>query len=194
MSTFRHAPGCEGAASGYLRPVVFLDFDGVLSVSPGDTRGYVVSLFKHRRQDHLDVWADLFCMQAAANLRTLHLEFSPIYVVTSAWTRDLTREQVHKVLECTDLRFVSMHMHEQWTTPKGVGSPRLTEIERWIAVHHLAQDPILIIDDDESGWSLHQSRLDTQGKVVLCAPNRGFDAVSLNEAQRLLQAQLGANL
>lgn len=79
-------------------------------------------------------------------------------------------------------------LHRNWTTPKGTGSPRLTEIEDWILSYRL--DEVILVLDDESGWSLYGSHLDRKGFVVLCKESRGFNAAQLALAQKLLRAQL----
>lgn len=189
MSTFGYPSMYQDAAPGSKRPIFFLDIDGVLAISPRNARAYAVDIFKCGRQGRPDVWTNLFCRQAVANLHQLHTEFRPTYVLTSSWAADLTRAQMQEVLEGTGLRFVAEHMHEHWTTLKWSGSPRLWEIERWIALHDHKNQPTLVIDDDESGWSLHESHLDREGKVLLCDLDCGFDAAKLAEGRKLLRAQ-----
>jgi hypothetical protein len=175
-----------------MRPITFLDMDDVLAVSREYTSYQVIATFKSQDLDGWpELWAGLVFPEARANLMALHSEFWPQYVVSSSWTNYLTREQIQEIFRRAGLAFVADNMHKQWTTPKGTGSARVTEIENWIAKHRLRTQPILVLDDHESGWSLHESHLDQKGLVVLCEPWVGFVGDKLLDAQRLLRTQTG---
>jgi hypothetical protein len=181
----------ENGVSKPVRPIVFLDLDDVLVLDPQYTREHVLNAYKAPNADYSDLWNNLFCKAACANLWDLHIEFSPRFVISSNWSRNLTQEQFRDLFQLTNLNFVAENLHAHWTTPKGTGSPRLTEIEDWILSYRL-DEVILVIDDEESGWSLHDSHLDRQGCVVLCEEHQGFNAAQLALAQMLLRAQMFA--
>lgn len=174
-----------------MRPIIFLDIDDVLAISCEFTSCQVVTTFK---SDDLDgwpeLWSGLIFAEARANLAVLHSEFWPQYVVSSSWSNYLTRKQLQEVFRRTDLEFVANNMHKHWTTPKGTGSARVTEIENWIAKHGQPAQTMLVLDDHESGWNLHESHLDQKGLVVLCDPWIGFVAEKLIKAQMQLRAQV----
>lgn len=178
-----------------MRPVFFLDMDDVLVVHPQYTSDQVKRAFKTSALDYPELWAELVFPEARENLQALHEEFCPQYVCSSRWTTFLTREQMQEVFRRTGLAFVADNLHEHWTTPKGTGSARVTEIEDWFWDHRQPEPMeylVLVLDDHESGWNLHESRMDRQGLVVLCDPAVGFVREKLLDAQRLLRAQAGA--
>ena len=98
----------------------------------------------------------------------MHEEFGPQYVISSSWSNDLSRKQMQDVFRRTGLRFIAENLHSMWTTPKSEHSTRTEEIEDWIAENLQAGQPLLVIDDHNSGWGLVESSLDQQGRVV-CA-------------------------
>ncbi len=174
-----------------MRPLIFLDLDDVLAVSREYTSHQVMASFKSGDLDGwTELWSGLFLAEACANLTTLHDEFWPQYVVSSSWSTYMTRVQMKEVFRRTGLEFVADNMHKYWTTPKGPGSARNNEIKNWIAKHGQRAQPTLVLDDHESGWSLLESFLDLQGVLVLCEPWKGFMADQLENAQRLLRAQI----
>ncbi len=59
---------------------------------------------------------------------------------------------------------------------------RLIEIQTWVSKFSLAMQPILIIDDFESGWNLVDSIFDQNDQLVLCEPRLGFDKTKLDKA------------
>lgn len=177
-----------------MRPIIFLDMDDVLAVSREYTSYQVITTFKsHDLDGWPELWSGLVFAEARANLAALHSEFWPQYVISSSWSNYLTHEQMQQVFRRTGLEFVANNMHKHWTTPKGTGSARVTEIENWIRKHGKQTRPMLVLDDHESGWNLLGSSLDQKGFVVLCEPWIGFLAEKLVEAQRVLRAQVSSS-
>lgn len=173
-----------------MRPIVFLDIDDVLAISSEFTSYQVIATFKSGDLDSWpELWSGLILAEARANLVALHSEFWPQYVVSSSWSNYLTREQMREVFRRSDLEFVADNMHKHWTTPKGTGPSRLGEIENWIAKSRQQAQPVLVLDDHESGRALRDSSLDESGYVVLCEPWIGFVTEKFIDAQRLLRAQ-----
>lgn len=182
---------CYCAGTEKMRLIIFLDIDDVLAISREYTSYQVVTTFKSGDLDGWpELWSGLIFAEARANLAALHTEFWPQYVVSSSWSNYLSREQMKEVFRRTDLEFVANNMHKHWTTPKGTGSARVTEIDGWIAKHGQSAQAMLVLDDHESGWNLHESHLDQNGLVVLCDPWIGFVAERLVQAQTQLRAQV----
>lgn len=173
-----------------MRPVIFLDMDDVLAINREHTSIQVISAFKSKDLAYPELWTELIAPEARSNLAVLHDEFRPKYVISSSWSNYMSREQFAEVFRRTELIFVAENMHKQWTTLKGAGPSRLTEIENWIAKYRQRGQAVLVLDDHESGWNLRGSPLDKQGLVVLCEAWTGFTAEKLLEAQRLLRAQV----
>jgi putative RNA 2'-phosphotransferase len=173
-----------------VRPVIFLAIDDVLALSGAYTIEDVIAALQSSALDGSScLWAGLIAAEGRVHLADLHAEFLPEYVISSTWSRHLTKEQFEIVLLRTGLGFVASNLHEHWTTPKGTGSPRMTEINNWIAQHRLPAQPLLVLGRHESGWNLHESALDWPGLVVLRAPGGGFSADKLVQARKLLRAQ-----
>lgn len=175
-----------------MRPIVFLDFDDVLAVHREHDSRKVESAFKSGSLDDVpDLWEWVFHYSARTNLRALHDEFVPEYVISSSWTLFLDRSQIVEVLRRTDLEFVAENLQVEWHTPRESGSYRLTEIETWLDHHNLiAQRPFLILDDELSGQSIPGSYLEE--RAVLCDAWVGFTHPKLKLAQEILRAQLSS--
>lgn len=173
-----------------MRPILFLDMDDVLVISQTFTSYQVITTFKSADlDDSPELWSGLIFPQARDNLAALHKEFFPHYIVSSSWSNYLTRLQMEAVFRRTGLEFVADNMHEQWTTPKSNEWTRLDEIENWISQHGYPAQPMLVIDDLESGRSLRKSSLHLRGLVVLCDAWTGLVADKLLDAQKRLRAQ-----
>lgn len=174
-----------------MRSIVVLDVDDVLAVHQEHNSFQVLAAFKHGDLDDVpNLWKHLFDAAARKNLRTLHEEFVPEYVISSSWTSFLDREQICAVLHRTGLTFVAENLHQDWCTPRGNGSYRLTEIDGWLEMHTLGTPhrPYVILDDRISGQSLPGSHLEE--RAVLCDAWVGFTHPKLRSAQKILRDQL----
>ena len=173
-----------------MRPVVIADFDDVLSIHQEHNSFQVLAAFKHGALDDVPtLWKYLFDGSACKNLRTLHDEFSPEYVISSSWTSFLDRTQICEVLRRTGIDFVAENLHHDWCTPREEGSYRLTEIDGWLDMHAFGTPlPFVILDDHLSGQSLPGSHLEE--RAVLCDAWVGFTHPKLRSAQKILRDQL----
>jgi len=177
-----------------MRALVFLDFDDVLAVHREHNSTSLRTAFKTDTLDAVtDLWAGLFHYSARMNLRTLHEEFSPEYVVSSSWTLHFNRKQIVEILHRTGLTFVAENLHREWRTPREDGvSYRLTEIEAWLDEHNpIKARPFVILDDELSGQSLPGSYLEE--RAVLCDADVGFLYPQLRVAQAILRSQFSSS-
>lgn len=143
-----------------MRPVIFLDIDDVLAISREYTSYQVMTAFKLGDLDGWpELWQGLVFPEARANLVALHDEFWPQYVISSSWSNYLSQRQMQEIFRRSGLAFVADNIHSQWTTPKAQGPSRTEEIENWIAKHGQRGQPILVIDDHDSGRGLLESLL-----------------------------------
>lgn len=172
-----------------MRPVVVLDLDDVIAIHPEHNSIQVLAAFRASALDDVPrLWKYLFDASACKNLRTLHDEFVPEYVVSSSWASFLDREQIGEVLRRTGLGFVVENFHQDWRTPRTDDSYRLTEIDSWLETHTLGTpQPYVILDDLMSGQSLQGSHL--ADRAVLCDAWVGFTHPKLRSAQRILRSQ-----
>lgn len=173
-----------------MRAVVILDFDDVLAVHRQHTSSHVLAAFKNSTLDDTPaIWEHIFHYSARTNLRTLHDEFNPEYVISSSWTLHFDRAQICEVLRRTGLEFVAENLHHDWCTPREEGSYRLTEVDGWLDMHTLGTPlPFVILDDLLSGQSLPGSHLEE--RAVLCDAWIGFTHPKLRSAQKILRDQL----
>ena len=167
--------------------------DDVLVLDARYTSYQVRECFRLGDMSWVELWTGLIDEAAGANLRVLHDEFAPTYVISSSWTKFLSREQMVKVFSLTGLDFVVDSLHLQWATPKGDCGCRVEEIYNWLKKvfpgRLPATLPLLALDDDESGWTLADCPLDQAGQVVLCEVWKGLTNEKLALAQQLLRAQ-----
>jgi hypothetical protein len=173
-----------------MRPVVVLDLDDVVAIHREHNSLQVLAAFEHAALDDVpSLWKYLFDASACKNLRTLHEEFVPEYVISSSWTSFLDRAQICEVMRRTGLEFVVENLHPDWCTPREEGSYRLTEIAGWLDMHTLGTPrPYVILDDLMSGQSLQGSHLEE--RAVLCDAWIGFTHPKLRTAQKILRDQL----
>lgn len=178
-----------------MRPVLFLDIDDVLCVHRTlNTREVLAALAGDETVDAATVWQQIFHASARENLRQLHGEFQPRYVISSSWALHLSRDQMTETFRHTNLEFVAENLHGFWSTPRDdETSYRLTQIEAWLDTHALLS-PVayVIIDDHISGQSLVGSHLEDH--VVLCEAWAGFMYPQLKQAQSILRAQLSSDV
>jgi len=171
------------------RPVIFLDIDDVLAINEHFTGVHVAEAFRTDELDQQEMWEQLMLPEAVANLRALHEEFWPQYVISSSWATFFDREQMREIFNRTHLEFVAKNLHKSWTTPKGLGPSRLWEIETWLRLHRRAKHSVLVLDDYESGRALQSSPLDEKHCIILCDVRCGFTTDKLALARTILNAQ-----
>ena len=171
------------------RPLVFLDMDDVLCLDDVHHSGKMLQIFRQAIPDYPEMWERLVDAGAAENLRQLHAEFNPAYIISSSWATYLDREQMCEALTRTQMQFVVENLHTEWRTPRALSSSRRDEIEWWLAAHREPSQPFIILDDSWSGTRLAYSPLALDGHVVLCRSGFGFTKKRLKEACRQLQRQ-----
>ncbi|HRD95738.1 MAG TPA: HAD domain-containing protein [Rubrivivax sp.] len=154
------------------RPLLFLDFDGVLCYG----RGYD-SYNVNPLAPPVDLWVD----ESARILLAVVASHRPRVVITSSWQRVLDREQLAQLLRATGLSLVADALHSQhWAAPQADSESRHRAVERWLYAHYDG-GPIAVLDDSLSGTGLRGSALDLAGGVVLCEPSRGLTADRIDE-------------
>jgi len=172
-----------------VRNIVFLDMDDVLCLDNAHHSGQMLKIFEKTIPDYPEMWECLVDAGAAENLRQLHVEFNPTYVISSSWATYLNREQMCEALTRTQLLFVVENLHDEWRTPRSLSSSRRDEIEWWLEAQREPGQPFIIIDDNWSGTGLAYSPLAGNGHVILCKSGFGFTKKRLKEARRQLQRQ-----
>jgi hypothetical protein len=179
----------NGGMRNDARPVVFLDMDDVLCLDGVHHSGQMLKIFEKTIPDNPQMWERLVDAGAAENLRQLHAEFKPFYVISSSWATYLDHERMCEALTRTQLQFVVKNLHTEWRTPRALSSSRQCEIDWWLEANRKPLQPFIIIDDSWSGTGLAHSPLALNGHVVLCRSGYGFTKKRLKEACRQLLQQ-----
>jgi len=165
-------------------PELMLDLDDVLCINAqyGGTHAHLAAY--RPSQASSDLYHRVFEAGAVAALNQLMVEFRPQVVMTTSWL-SLLPDRGHFVdlFNRTGLPLVAQALHDNWDAPTNRGESRLAAIDRWLGLHHAGQ-PLLILDDEESGSSLVGSSHHRAGRVILCEVNRGFH-VGLLDAARI---------
>ena len=148
-----------------MKPVLFLDFDGVLNTpktwgSWRNARKPIVPI-----EDHL-----------LENVRTLVDMFDMLVVISSTWRNVMDRDDIIKALDTVGARLYPDEL--AWKTDF-VGDHRGRQIERWLDARPCAH---LILDDD-SDFLPGQNPIKTDYKV-------GFSEEAMNKAIRKLRSIL----
>lgn len=169
------------------RPLVFLDFDDVLATSERYNSFQLKLTFEHAAQNEFqELWDNLFNAGACENLRAIHGEFCPTYVITSSWTGFLSKEQISEALARCELGFVVENLHADWCADANGGKGRLEAIDTWLE-SHCGRAKFVILDDRLSGQSLEGSHLESW--CVFCEPWKGFQENELSKAKAILLRQ-----
>lgn len=177
-------------ARDQMRPLVFLDMDDVMCLNEQYNSTLMLERFQKSELDYPEMWSGLLDADAMSNLRILHAEYAPQYVISSSWATYLNCEQMCESLKRTQLNIVRENLHEHWRTPRARTSSRRDEIEWWLNEHREPTQPFVVLDDVSSGWSLAHSPLAYDGHVVLCNVKQGFTREKLSEARRVLSRQI----
>lgn len=112
------------------RPLVFLDFDDVLATSERYNSFQLKLTFEHAAQNEFqELWDNLFDAGSCENLRAVHSEFCPVYVITSSWTSFLNRKQIVEALTPCKLSFVVENLHASWCAVSSEEQCRLEAID-----------------------------------------------------------------
>jgi hypothetical protein len=177
------------------RPVVFLDLDDVLvlNLSRLFTGWKVIEVFQMAARgtrsldDVPELWKNLVDADLRENLQALHVEFLPVYVISSSWATYLRREQMEEIFQRTGMAFVANNLYAEWVTPRALSPrPRADEIQGWLDANP-GHKTVLVIDDLISGTGLRNSER-LASVTVLCDQSCGFTAEKLLAAQRILRA------
>lgn len=185
-----------------LRLILFLDFDDVIFRDKKFNSVQVMFCFRGGDLNWPELWANVIDQNAAEMLRSLDEEFDPLYVISSSWASFIIREQMAELFRRTHFEFVLDNLHEEWNTyqsptncdgkcGQALRKSRRQQIEAWLSQFRAPSQSFVVIDDTFSGESLIDSKISSEGHVVLCQVKIGFDFEKLNEARQSLISQHG---
>jgi hypothetical protein len=167
-----------------MRPILFLDFDDVICLNKeGGYGGFdaLDALGKMQKgeataYDFQHIWDELFHRPATANLRRIHDEFKPVYVISSSWTKFMNKDAICAVLFHGGLDFVVGSLHADWETVKAASDQRAREIGLWVERHPEYSNNWVALDDKHSGTGFidYDTGECKHAHVVLCDVDIGF--------------------
>jgi len=176
-----------------MRPIVFLDIDDVMVLNKKFGGRHVLKYFDRGDGVGLDdwpeLWSELILPAARANLRALHDEFNPEYVISSSWVKHFEKDQLIEIFERTGLPFVSENLHKNWMPPWKMSSQRVHEICWWLDKNDVKQ--YVVLDDLNSGYSLRDAHLlhpTLAEHVVFCDADIGFVYDKYAKAREILSS------
>lgn len=154
-----------------MRPIIFLDFDGVVNTIywKKDTNG--ICCLNVMKGGH----TELNNQQAIGWLNELYIEIPYDIVVSSTWRMSMSVEELQHLLIKSGFR---PEIQVIGKTPV-LHKHRGLEIQQWIDEHNYTGD-FIIIDDDEDMEHLHN-------KLVHCDTLIGFTIYEYRKAINLLQ-------
>ena len=177
--------------------VVFLDFDDVLCLSR-PYGGYDAMLAmgaidngESSLDDYAELWAGLFDKAAVANLKKIHDEFSPIYVLSTSWIKMLDLSSLVLILRQCGLDFVVNSLHLDWSTTSSQRSGvRADEVRGWLERHPEVADRWLVLDDEHSGTGLGDWPVENErGFITLCKQGVGLTECEVAKMRQGLVAR-----
>lgn len=168
------------------RGLLLLDIDDVLCMSQPFGGYHARGALWRPADEPRDIWEKLFHPKAVAATQELMRKCRPRVVLTTSWLAILDRQHFVEVFLRTGLEAVAEALHEYWDAPANLGETRHAAISKWLTAHHRGE-PLLILDDLQSGESLVESEWSAAGHQILCEPERGFHAGLLPKAMQALR-------
>ncbi len=145
-----------------MNNVLFLDLDDVLCL--GDPYGAYDVIAPEPPHD---LYERLLHAPAVDVLKAAIAEHKPFVVITSSWTRFISRERCEEVFRACGVGELADALHENWDAPQATGDTRYDAIRAWLR-RHGPVDSFAVVDDERSGTGLGSSDWDASGRVVWC--------------------------
>jgi|SRR5471030_512607 len=166
------------------RPIIFLGFEGVISLAPYAVMCKVLNAALRGKVAEDALLQQLFCSEACENLVTLQREFDVRFVVTSIWGDILFKDELISLLKKCGLDFITSNLHEHWKVPFDDFAFKREEVENWLRLYGKKTKSFVILDDEEGVLSFRNSPL--AARTVTCVTQHGLDQAQLEEARQLM--------
>lgn len=171
--------------------VVFLELEQVLVTEQANFLRWLPALYGLRISVHdeplREMWATLAPPALRANLRKLHDQVEPRYVITSRLASRLNKTQMMDLLHRAELSFIANNLHTMWRTEgKGLAN-RAQEIADWFSRPRSAASAFVILDNAASASALSESKFALQ--TVGCGDGQGLTAAATERALKILRWQ-----
>jgi len=172
-------------------PLVFLELEEVLVMEQLNFLHWIPSLYRLRISMHSesmrDMWATLVPPEKRANLRKLHDELEPRYVITSRMAGRMDKLQTMDMLHRAGLSFVANNLHTMWRTEGENVAHRAEDIADWFTRPRSTATAFVILDNTASAESLCASQFALQ--TVTSAAGQGLTAAATARALEILRWQ-----
>jgi len=172
-------------------PLVFLEFEHVLLTDPGHIHQFHVLPLLYRLRIGVDtdlmrpLWLKLVPCKVRVNLRRLHDEFQPRYVISSDMAGAMNRPRMVDMLRRAGLAFVADNLHAAWCIEPGEDETRGARIGAWAARWRAGGQPFVVLDNDTTGQALARGPLSR--RTVICPHGRGLTVPALDRARAVLR-------
>ncbi len=99
---------------------------------------------------------------AVGALKAALAEHKPSVVITSSWTRFMSRERCDEVLRACGIAELADALDGNWEAPQATRDTRYAAIQAWLH-RHGPVDSFAVVDDERSGTGLGRSDWDACG-------------------------------
>lgn len=178
-----------------MNPILFLDFDDVICLNQPFGGYDALSVFAEAARSttplrtDAPLWSALFDGHASANLKQIHDEFAPHYVLSTSWRWFFDRDALVQTLQLGGLSFVAEHLHPDWSTPQiSRQAHRAVEIKAWLTTHPQCANWV-VLDDELSGTGFSSWTREQRKFVVLCQAEVGFQKTEFEQLHQALSLQ-----
>lgn len=171
--------------------VVFLELEQVLVTEQSNFLHWLPAVYRLRISVHgepmRELWAALAPLALRANLRRLHDQVEPRYVITSRLASGLNKTQMMDLLHRAGLSFVANNLHTMWRTESQRLANRALEIADWFTRPRATASAFVILDNAASASALSESPFALQ--TVGCEDGQGLTAAATARALEILRWQ-----
>ena len=171
--------------------IILLNFDDVIVLNrPGQFGGYDVIA----PNPPPELLPPLFHASATQALVEALAEHGARVVITTSWSRLMTREGFERLFKMTGQELRNESLNDAWEASQDRGETRAQAIDRWLAAHHRGESYV-ILDNELSGTGLRRSVHEKQGRLVLCKKDVGPHLGHLAPIRAALsrEARIGAS-
>jgi hypothetical protein len=181
------------AAPRQQQPLVFLEFDHVLVTDCRYIHQFHFLPLLYRLNIGVDtdimrpLWPKLVPCKVRTNLRRLHDEFQPRYVISSGMAGVMNKVRMLDMLRRAGLALVADHLHGAWCIEPGEDATRGARIAAWLGRWRAGGQSFVVLDNVETGRALARGAL--AHRTVICPSERGLTTPALARARAILHGQ-----
>jgi hypothetical protein len=175
-------------------PLVFLKFEHVLVTDAANLDQFRFLPLLYRLNIGVDAesmrpfWLSLVACNVRTNLRRLHDEFRPRYVISSGMAGRMKRTYVVDLLRRMGLDFVADNLHSAWCVLFVEGTTDASWIASWLTRWRRADQSFVVLDNAVTGCTIGCDTV--AARTVLCNPAEGLTTHTLTRASAILDAAL----